>query len=73
MPCARLRSSCDRLLEVGGDLVEHLLGGVGVGVGELAGEACAHRERDQVLLRAVVEVALDPAPLEVGGLDDAGA
>ena len=62
-----------RLLEVGRDLVEHLLGGVGVGVGELAGEAGAHRERDEVLLRAVVQVALDAAALEVGGLDDAGA
>ena len=62
-----------RLLEVGRDLVEHLLGGVGIGVGELACEPGAHRERDEVLLRAVVEVALDAAALEVGGLDDAGA
>ena len=45
------------------DLVEHLLGGVGVGVGDLAREAHAHRERDQVLLRAVVQVALDAAAL----------
>ena len=63
----------DGLLEVGGDLVEHLLGGIGVGIGQLAGETRAHRERDQVLLRAVVEVALDPAPLGVGGVDNAGA
>ena len=62
-----------RLLEVGRDLVEHLLGGVGIGVGELACEARAHRQRDEVLLRAVVQVALDAAPLEVGGLDDARA
>ena len=46
---------------------------VGVAVGELAGEPHAHRERDEVLLRAVVQVALDPAPLGVGRLDDAGA
>ena len=30
----------------------------------------AHRQRDQPLLGAVVEVALDPAPLRVAGLDD---
>jgi hypothetical protein len=31
-----------------------------------------HRQRDQALLRAVVEVALDPAPLRVGRGDDLG-
>ncbi len=60
-----------RVLEVGADLLEHRLGLLGVGVGELAGEPHAHRERDEVLLRAVVQVALDAAPLGVGRLDDA--
>ena len=62
-----------RLLEVGADLVEHRLGLLGIVVGELAREPHAHRERDEVLLRAVVQVALDRAPLGVAGLDDACA
>ena len=37
------------------------------------GEAKAERERDQALLRAVVEVPLEPPPLGVAGLDDARA
>ena len=62
-----------RFLEVEADLVEHRLGLLGIGVGDLAREAHAHRERDEVLLRAVVQVALDAAALGVGRLDDAGA
>ena len=38
-----------------------------------AGAAERHRQRDEPLLRAVVQVALDPAPLGVGGGDHAGA
>jgi hypothetical protein len=34
------------------------------------GGAQPHREGDQPLLSAVVQVALDTAPLGVGGLDD---
>ena len=34
-----------------------------------AGEAERHRQRDQPLLGAVVQVALDPAALGVGGVD----
>ena len=37
-----------------------------------ASRSC-QRERDEPLLGAVVEVALEPAPLGVAGLDDAGA
>ena len=38
---------------------------------QVAGQAEVDRQRDQVLLRAVVDVALDPAPLGVGGRDQA--
>ena len=62
-----------RFLEIEADLVEHRLGLLGIGVGDLAGEAHADRERHEVLLRAVVQVAFDAAALGVGGLDDAGA
>jgi hypothetical protein len=37
------------------------------------GHAEVHRQRHQPLLRAVVQVPLDPAPLGVGGRDDLGA
>ena len=63
----------DRVLEVGADLVEHRLGLLGILVGELTREPHVHRERDEVLLCPVVEVALDLAPLGVAGLDDACA
>ena len=60
-----------RLTELTGHLLHELsrLGGVGL-------ELCARqpqveRQRDQPLLGAIVEVALDPQPLGVGGGDDA--
>ena len=71
-PVREVAQLLHRVLEIGRDLVEHLLRGVGIGVGELSREPRAHRQRDEVLLRAVVQVALDAAPFEVGGLDDAG-
>ena len=37
------------------------------------GEAERHRDRDEPLLRAVVQVALDPPPLRLGRLDEARA
>ena len=47
-------------------LVDQLLGSVGV-VGELRlGPAEFHGQRDQPLLRAVVQVTLDPPPLRLG-------
>ena len=52
--------------------VEHLGGGFGVVGEDVLGEAEVHRQRHQVLLGAVVEVALDLAPLGVSGRDDAG-
>ena len=59
-----------RLLQVAPDLLEHRLRPVGIGVGDLADEVHAHRERDEMLLRAVVQVALDPTALRVAGLDE---
>ena len=66
MPCARLRSSCTASCRSAPIWSSIALAGVGIGVGELAGEAHAHRQRDEVLLRAVVQVALDAAALGVG-------
>ena len=53
-----------------GELVDHRLGGLGVVADQVAREPQVHRERDQVLLRAVMEVALHPAPLGVRGGHD---
>ena len=58
------------LLQVAADLLEHGFCRVGVGVGDLEGEVHVHRERDEMLLRAVVEVALDRPSLRIAGFDD---
>ena len=65
------------LLQPEGELlaraVQELVGSAGV-VRELRlRHSERERERDEPLLRAVVEVALEPAPLCVARLDDAGA
>ena len=60
-----------RLVELLHRLVEQLGGRRRVGVELVAGQAQVHGQRHQPLLGAVVEVALDPAPLGVAGLDDA--
>ena len=63
-----------RLLQVLADLLEHPLGGFGIRLGDLTHEVHAHGEHDEVLLRAVVQVALDGARrCRVAGFDDAGA
>ena len=66
-----------QLVERGGELLacgfEHGVGGGRIGVELALGEAERERERDEPLLRAVVEVALEPAPGLVARLDDAGA
>ena len=62
-----------RRRELGHRLVEQLAGHLRVGVELAARQAQVHGERHQPLLGAVVEVALDPAPLGVAGVDDAGA
>ena len=48
-------------------LVEERCGGHGIGAHELARELKVDRERDQVLLRTVVELPLEAAPLGVAG------
>ena len=58
-----------RLLRLGVGLVEQLPRLVGVGGKSLAGHAEVHREGDEPLLRAVVEVALDPPALGLGRVD----
>ena len=60
-----------RLLRVAAQLFEHRADRRRVGVEQLAGEPELHRERDEVLLRAVVQVALDLAARLVGRGDDA--
>ena len=51
----------ERRLDVPAQLLEHRLDHLGVRVHQLAGQTDLHRERDQVLLGAVVEVPLDAA------------
>ena len=61
--------------------VRELLGGLGeqpVGLGGVVADTCLREaedegKRDQPLLGTVVEVALEPPALVVGGLDDAPA
>ena len=71
-PAGQLAELLDRRLEVGRQ------GGQGVPhrrVARLRGGPDSpelHRQRDESLLGAVVEVALDPPALVVGGADDAG-
>ena len=53
------------------DALEEGDGGVRVALGARARQADLERERHEVLLRAVVQVALDAPARRVGGLDDA--
>ena len=63
----------ERVDGFGVGLGEQLVEG-GAAVGELAaGELEREPDPEQVLLGAVVEVALEPAALGVAGFDDAGA
>ena len=71
MPCASSRSCGERLLRVAAQLFEHRAERRRVRLEQLAGEPELHRQRDEVLLRAVVEVALDLAARLVGRGDDA--
>ena len=62
----------DRGLHVAAQVLEQREHGLGVAVlGDLAGQPELDRQRDEVLLRAVVQVALDGAARRVGGGDDA--
>ena len=62
----------DRVLEVALDLVDHGDGIRGVVLDRIAGQPQLHGQGDQVLLGAVVEVALELAPLGVSCRHDAG-
>ena len=63
----------ERLRELVGGLAEQPFGRLGLVVHTRLREAQHQGERDEALLRAVVEVALEPAALDVARLDDAGA
>ena len=69
-PRANARSSSDRGLEFGVDLVQVRLERRGVGSAAIAGEPKCEPQAEQCLLCAVVQVALDPAALGVGRRDD---
>ena len=62
-----------RLGDRPGQLVQDRLCLGRVGFDQTLGRAQVRRQPDQVLLRPVVQVALDPAPLGVGGGHDARA
>ena len=59
--------------DIASELPQQLSRGGRILLGELAGHAEVDGERDQLLLRAVVDVTLDTAPLGVSGCDDAAA
>ncbi|MCW4601908.1 hypothetical protein ON003_10060 [Janibacter hoylei] len=63
----------DRLLGGAVRLVDELGGGIRVAVDGLLGHAEGHRDRDHPLLRSVVQVALDPSPLGLHGVDGLAA
>ena len=69
-PARELAQLADRLVEVLRRAVEQLPGRLRIVVHARARQPQAQRERDEPLLRAVVQVALDLAPRRVGALDD---
>ena len=67
----QLAQFADRDLDVSAKVFEQGQHCLGLAVlGDLPGQPQFHGERDQVLLRAVVQVALDRAPRGVGRGDD---
>jgi hypothetical protein len=58
---------------VGDELVQQGPPAPGILLRQLLDQVGLDRDRDQILLSAVVKVALDPAALGVGRCDDAGA
>lgn len=60
----------ERLLHVASQLVEKLLGGGRITVHQSAGELQVDGQGDEVLVHAIVEVALDRATIVVSGLDE---
>ena len=69
MPCETDRTSRERRVDVAPEFVEHRLRTSGVGTEDPLGDAQLHPQRDQSLLRAVVEVALDTPTRRVDGGD----
>src|SRR5437868_3394099 len=67
----QLSHTFQRLAHVVPDPLEQFLRLAGVGVGELAGQLEVDGERNEVLLNAVVQIALDPAALGVRRCDHA--
>ena len=59
-------------MDVSRQLLEQLLGRLRVGVGQPPRELQVDGERDQLLLRTVVKLALEAAALSVAGGDGAG-
>ena len=70
-PVRELPRLLERVPYVASDLVEELPGRSGILVRQLARKLDVDRERDQVLLNTVVELALDPPAVGVGGQDEA--
>jgi hypothetical protein len=66
-PLRELRRPVQGLLQLPADVVEERPGGDGIGAHEVARELDVDRERDEALLQTVVELALDAAPVRVGG------
>jgi hypothetical protein len=59
-----------RLLHVAPHLFEKRLRSRRIGVQQSSGELQVGRERDQVLLHALMQVALDPATVGVSGQEE---
>ena len=73
MPCASSRRSASRSRMSTPSSVERVVGGPFTAADLVAGQAQLHHQRDDLLLDAVVDVALDPAALGVGRGHEAGA
>ena len=71
-PVRQLAQLLDGLLDLAGELVEHLQARFLVVDDDVPGQAQVHRQRDEVLLGAVVQVALDPTAFGVAAGDDPG-
>ena len=70
-PVRQLAQLLNRLLDLAGQLVEHLEPCLRVVDDDVPGQAQVHRQRDEVLLRAVVQVPLDAATFGVAAGHDA--
>jgi hypothetical protein len=57
------------MVELRTDRHEHLLTDGWVGLDDLEGLVEPHADGDEILLEAIVEVALEAPPLGIGGVD----